>query len=214
MDKQLSSLYLSFVAICILMLLTFPVQAHTINGATGLINTPTASVLGDGELVANFSSFKGHYFAAVGLGVFPGVEVGLSSQLSSENQLSGTLKVNLLPEDKLPAVAVGLQTRSGGADYYIVASKQLGTVGLRGHFGLGTGIFRKGFGGISSVLNPVSISNSNNRFTIPLATFIIEYDGSGLNTGLSLKFSPDLSAKVYVTELSHIGFGFKYGVKF
>lgn len=209
-----TSLYLGIILIGFLLVFNSQVQANTVEGITGLINTPTASVMPDGQLSANFHSFRGERFAAIGLGVFPGVEVGLSSHLASHTELVGSLKVNLITEDDWPAIAVGLQSSHDGTDYYIVGSKQLGTVGLRGHFGIGTGKFRGGFGGISSVLNPVAISNTSSNFVVPLTTFMIEYDGYGLNSGLSFKFGQDLAAKVYVTDLQNFGFSFKYSVMF
>lgn len=207
-------LYLAIILFGAMLTITMPVLAQTVHGVTGLIKAPTASVLKEGELTASFNSFKGERYAAVGLGVFPGVEVGLSSHLASHLDLIGSLKVNLIPEDLYPAIAVGLQTSHHKTDYYIVGSKQLGAVGLRGHFGFGTGSFRNGFGGISSVLNPVAISNTSSQFIVPLTTFMIEYDGQGLNSGLSFKFGQDLAAKVFVTELQEFGFNLKYSVMF
>jgi len=206
------------VVLCFLVLILLPGNvglAHNAYGVTGLINIPTASVLSSGSMSIGYSAFRGGHYASVILGAFPNVEVGLASDLSSKNpSFLGSAKVKILNEADYPAVAVGLTADGNHVNYYLVCSMQVGFPGVRGHIGFGTGRYKSGFAGISSVLNPVSISTSNKRFTLPVTTVLIEYDGSGLNTGLSFKFNQKLESKIIVSDFNQIGFAVNYSHTF
>ncbi len=189
--------------------------AHPISSATGLLQIPSAQVLDESELSVSYNHSNRKGYASLGLGVFPGVEVGMTSQVSSNNSnIVGSLKVKLMEEDILPAISVGLMSRNSKTDYYVVGSKQLGVAGLRGHFGLGTGSYSRGFAGVSSVLNPVSVASSGNHIAIPLTTLVIEYDGAALNTGVIMRFNQHVQVRAYVSDLQSLGFGLRYTMKF
>lgn len=91
---------------------------------------------------------------------------------------------------------------------------QIGAPGIRGHIGFGSGQFSRGFAGISSVLNPVTVISSDRKFSMPVTTVIVETDGWRINTGLSLKFNQELSAKVMVSGFKDFGFGVSYSYRF
>lgn len=203
---------LSVAIISVLMLVSVCYgQACAITNATGLLKISTASTLEEGELVSSYNHFNGRSYASLGLGVLHGVEVTITSRVFSKSpDLIGNLKVLLLDEDRWPAVAVGLTASNNNANYYIVGSRQIGLPGLRGHFGLGTGRYSKGFAGISSVLNPVTVSSRAKGYALPLTTAVLEYDGRGLNTGVIMRFRPDLEGKLYVSDLQYFGLALRY----
>ena len=64
------------------------------------------------------------------------------------------------------------------------------------------------------MLNPVSIVSSDRSFTVPVTTFIVEYDGRGLNTGVSLKFNQKLDAKLILSDFESLGLGISYSHRF
>lgn len=210
-----------FVGILVIVALVLFVQPFvqpalaSINGSTGLINIPTAGTLAESNLIVSYHHFKGSGTIALTMGVFNGVEVGVSSRLRTGEPLNGNLKVKLLQETStVPAFAVGLETYMGTPMYYGVLSKQIGAAGVRGHIGIGTGKYRHGVLGISAVLNPVTISSVNKSLKVPVTTLIAEYDGSGLNTGLSFRFNSDFSGKVFVSKMKDFGFGLSYTARF
>ncbi|HHX01564.1 MAG TPA: YjbH domain-containing protein [Firmicutes bacterium] len=189
--------------------------AHNVYGSTGLINIPTASVAPSGSLSAAYHLFGGDSHFSVVLGAFPGVEVGLVSRFDdSVPRFSGNVKVQILPEGEYPGISVGLTTDHDRSSVYIVGSMQLGLPGIRGHIGFGSGQFSRGFAGISSVLNPVTVVSNDRKISMPVTTVIVETDGWRINTGLSLKFSPELSAKVLVSGFKDFGFGVSYSHRF
>lgn len=208
MNKKNTSLILTVLIMS--MLITGIGQASSVDGATGLINIPTASTMTASTASLSYHSFKGGNYASVIVGVAPGVEAGLSARFGDKTNLFGSLKVNLVKELDYPAVSVGLRAGNDQLNYYAVASMQLGAPGVRGHAGIGTGRYSSGFAGLSIVLNPVSVSTTNRKITVPLTTAIFEYDGSGLNAGVLLKFNNSLNGKIYLSDFSSLGFGVNY----
>ena len=92
--------------------------------------------------------------------------------------LVGNIKVKLLEETiDYPALALGLRVDGGKASYYVVGSMQIRMPGVRGHAGIGTGVYSRPFVGISSVLNPVAITSADKQFSMPLTTLTMEFDG-------------------------------------
>ncbi len=189
--------------------------AHNVYGTTGLLNIPTASVLPSGSFSLAYNYFRGDNHASVILGAFPGVEVGLATRIvDADPRFAGNVKVQLLSEGEYPAIAVGLNTDLNQANFYLVGSMQIGVPGVRGHLGFGSGRYKSGFAGISSVLNPVSISTDSSKLTMPLTTFMLEFDGRGLNTGVIMKFANSLETKFLLTDFQRIGFGVSFSTHF
>lgn len=209
--------HIALLAVTVLLigLASLSAAAHNVSGSTGLINIPSASVAPSGSISAAYHLFNGTSHISMVLGAFPGVEVGIASRLDdSQNPLSGNVKVQLLKEAEYPAIAAGLAAGQDNVSYYVVGSMQIGIPGVRGHIGWGSGQFSRGFAGISSVLNPVTIISSEWRIPMPVTTVIVETDGWRINAGLSMKFNQQLSAKVMVSGFKHFGFGVSYSHSF
>ena len=115
--------------------------------------------------------------------------------------LYATVKAALMEETSdLPGFAIGGELSLDRQHLYAVASKQIGLPGLRAHLALGSGRFSRGMAGVSFMLNPVKTSN------VPTTSLFLEYDGRGLNGGLTAQFNPELKANV--------GLSFDYGISF
>ncbi|HHT36021.1 MAG: YjbH domain-containing protein [Candidatus Wallacebacter cryptica] len=215
MHAKSHKLLLVLICVLIIGLSSITASAHNIYGSTGLINIPTASIMPSGSVGAAFHQLRGGGHFSVVLGAFPGVEVGLASHFKQHSQtFSGSVKVQILQEQDYPAVAVGLTTDGSQASYYLVGSMQLGIPGVRGHLGFGSGRYSRGFAGISSVLNPVSIVSSDRKFTVPVTSLLVELDGTGLNAGVSLKFNQTLDARLMLMNFDSLGLGISYSHRF
>lgn len=180
---------------CALVLTTVPVlAAPSVNGPTGLINTPTADVLRPGQLSLGYFHLQNGGVGTFTTNVAPNLELGVAAfrydGQSNKNYLSG--KFSIVPETiLLPGLAVGVEdiTNSDQRSIYAVASKAL-PFGFRVHAGTGNGRFNGVFAGIEKTINPLSIITGNNAF--PATTLIAEYDGKTMNYGARLSIVPGL----------------------
>jgi hypothetical protein len=130
-------------------------------GGTGLLETPTARVLGDGVIRFGYAEADPYMWYAGGMGIFKWLEVsgsytevknipsGLGSAFGANKDKALGLKVQLLPESKrFPAIAIGLYDFHGTQLYdsqYLVISRQIFpldfTIGLgRGRLGNGISV--------------------------------------------------------------------------
>lgn len=147
-------------------------NALSLQGYTGLLNTPNAAVTGEGKLYALFSNQQEskwrertprqeNYLFSVGL--FSFCELGgrlteapnALGPNSSVRDLSGSVKVTLpfIPEGYfLPSVAFGVQDIGGGARHlqtaYAVASEELWRLRLSLGYGIGPDRLKGVFGGV------------------------------------------------------------------
>lgn len=138
-------------------------------GFTGLINTPNAQVLNDGDAVFQFNnqfdnSLRGYDYSQTikseenyiyGLGFLPSFEmVGRlmeakeAGELIGHRDLSFNFKYNVLNASKyLPALAIGIQDFGGSAsffsNYYIATDKEFGPI--RASLGYGLSRTSNGF---------------------------------------------------------------------
>jgi hypothetical protein len=109
-------------------------------GGTGLMETPTARVLEDGEIRFGYAQADPYRWYTGAMGVFPGLEVsGTFTELTNvESGMAGygnykdksfNLKYQILPESKkFPAIAVGLNDFHGTQLFpaqYIAFSRQI-----------------------------------------------------------------------------------------
>ena len=178
-----------------LLMVTVPVvAAPSINGTTGLINTPSADVLRSGEFSLGYYHLKNGGVGIFDTNIVPNLEIGVAGfrydgQINS-NALNA--KFAIVPETILtPGIAIGGEDLGNvnQRSLYAVASKAL-PFGFRLHVGAGNGRFSGVFGSVEKTINPLSIITGNNVF--PATTLIAEYDGKNMNYGARLSIIPGL----------------------
>ncbi|MBP2627222.1 MAG: protein of unknown function rane lipoprotein [Firmicutes bacterium] len=178
-----------------LLLATVPVlAAPSVNGSTGLINTPNADVLRGGQLSLGYYHLKDGGVGSFTTNVAPNLEIGVAAfrydGQSNKNYLNA--KFAVVPETVLtPGLAIGVEDISNNnkRSAYAVVSKAL-PFGFRIHAGTGNGRFDGVFAGIEKTINPLSVITGNNAF--PATTLIAEYDGKNMNYGARLSVIPGL----------------------
>ena len=197
---------------CALIITTMPVMAApSINGATGLINDPTADVLRSGQISLGYYHLKDGGVGTFNTNVAPNLEVGVTGfrydGQNNKNYLNA--KFALAPETILtPGLAIGVEdiANNDKRSIYAVASKAL-PFGFRIHAGTGNGQFNGVFAGIEKTINPISVLTGNNVF--PATTLIAEYDGKGMNYGARLSIVPGLKLDAGIRDHNgYIGINF------
>ena len=180
---------------CTLLLAATPVMAApSVNGSTGLINSPSADVLRPGQISLGYYHLKNGGVGSLVTNIAPNLEIGVAGFRydGQENKNYLNVKFALVPETVLtPGIAIGAEDMGNSTErsLYAVASKAL-PLGFRLHVGAGNGRFNGGFASIEKVLNPVSIITGTNVF--PTTTLIAEYDGKTMNYGARLAIVPGL----------------------
>lgn len=181
-------------AICIIMLSAAAEAAPAINGSTGLINTPSADVLREGQVSLGYYHLKDGGVGSAAFHAAGNLELGVAGFRydGQPNKTYVNAKLALAPETVLtPGIALGVVDAANQEErsFYAVASKAL-PLGFRFHVGAGSGQFHKVFAGIEKTINPISVLTGNNAF--PATTFIAEYDGKNMNYGARLSIVPGL----------------------
>ena len=184
-----------FAAICAVTLSSAAAfAAPSINGSTGLINSPSADVLQEGQYSIGYYNLKDGGVGIVNLNLARNLEVGAAG-FRYDNRGNDTLfnaKYALVPETVLtPGLSVGIEDIGDKNDRtgYAVASKAL-PFGFRIHAGVGNGRYDGFFGAIEKTINPVGIITGSNTF--PATTLIAEYDGNRMNYGARMSVVPGL----------------------
>jgi hypothetical protein len=184
-------------------------------GATGLLNTPTADVLRHREWNVHVHGTDDFVTYGANFGIVENLEIGVTA--FDRNHGGGTdalinLKYRLLPETKsVPAIAVGAVdvTDEFNVDpsIYLVVSKALGKLSsgaggyqLRGHVGIGQGIYDGVFGGLDLILTP-------------RVMLIAEYDSDDFNAGVRFGLTPEVRADLGVLN-GKFGAGLSYTAAF
>ncbi len=188
--------FIVFVLFAVLIVGAMPAAASRI------LSMPTADVIGE-ALELNFLYHRGISSLEAQYGFYPGLSGGLRQEFGGN--LYATLRAAIVEETQsLPGFALGGELSLKQPHLYAVASKQLGLPGLRGHLALGTGRYAKGMAGVSLMLNPVQVKNA------PTTSLFVEYDGDGVNGGLTAQFSPELKANLGLSS----GYGLSFGLSF
>ena len=202
--------WLSF-ACAMLVVLMFSVGAAagtTVTGPTGLLTLPTADALAPGELSFSYHVDDGDGIGSISYGLIPGLEIGLLTTGPRHNNLGVHGKAVLSHEGaSLPGVAVGLCDES----FYMVASKRLLGVGVRGHVGVGTGKYDGVFLGVSKMLNPVVV-DSGQKASTPAALLAVEYAKGAFNLGVDVLLSPEVRIKVATEDFDSLILGVNFKV--
>lgn len=169
--------------------------APSINGSTGLIDTPTADTLRTGGFSLGYYDLKGAKTGSFIVGVAPRWEIGVAGFRpdaggSTDSQVNA--KLSLLPETVItPGLAVGVEDIAGQRERssYVVATKGL-PFGFRLNAGVGNGRYDGVFAGLEKTINPVGFLTGGNTF--PATTLIAEYDGHTMNYGARVSIIPGL----------------------
>jgi hypothetical protein len=186
-----------FAAITFLLLAAPVYAAPSINGSTGLINTPSADVLREGQFSLGYYHLQHGGAGTFTMNLTGKLELGAAGfrydkEANQQDQTYINAKYGLLPETILtPGVAVGIEDMANldNRTYYAAASKTL-PFGFRIHAGVGNGRYDGGFAVLEKTINPVSILTGNNIF--PTTTLIAEWDGHNMNYGARMAVVPGL----------------------
>jgi hypothetical protein len=162
--------------------------APSVNGSTGMINSPSADVLRDGQMSLGYYHLKDGGVGVFNTNLAPNFEMGVSGfrydHQSNKTYLNA--KFSVFPETVLaPGLAIGVEdiANQDKRSVYAVASKML-PFGFRMHVGAGSGQMSGMFAALEKTINPVSVLTGNNVF--PATTLIAEYDGKTMNYGARL----------------------------
>lgn len=171
--------------------------APSINGSTGLINTPTADVLREGRFSLGYYHVDEGNAGSFTLGLSNKLEVGVAGfrydrDSHKDNQTYFNIKYSLLSDTVLtPGLAIGIED-IGDEDkrtFYAAASKAL-PFGFRIHAGVGDGRYDGVFAALEKTISPTGIVTGNNVF--PATTLIAEWDGDKMNYGARMAIVPGL----------------------
>lgn len=202
-----------FYALCAFFLSTATATAApSFSGSTGMINTPSADALREGQFSLGYHNLKDQKVGTFSLNLLSNVEVGVARHFpdAGSNQTLFNAKWSIAPETVVtPGLAVGVEGLGDGhRSAYAVASKAL-PLGFRIHAGVGNGRFNGAFGAIEKTINPVSLITGSNTF--PATTLIAEYDGDGMNYGARLSIVPGLKVEAgWRDSKTYIGASFTY----
>jgi hypothetical protein len=183
------------LSIACALYMTAAVQAApAINGSTGLINTPSADALREGQVSLGYYHLKDGQAGSITFHAAKNLEIGAAGfRLDGHfDKTSVNAKLALVPEKLfIPGLAVGVVDAADKEErsIYAVASKAL-PLGFRVHVGAGNGQFNGGFAGLEKTISPLSLLTGNNTF--PATTLIAEYDGRHMNYGARLSIVPGL----------------------
>lgn len=200
--------YVPLLIVILSVLIAFPAAANsTIFGPTGLVKVPTADPVPEQRLSLDYqlvgmetNILNSRY------GLNEDVELGLNLGITSDNNLEPMvhIKARLLKEtDRYPALAAGIVKDS----VYIVGSKSLGFPGLRGHLGVGNGLYQGFFFGVNRVFNPVAVAMADEDVNLPVVNLMAEYFNREFNLGAELHFNPLLSAELNLIDLQEVAIG-------
>lgn len=180
----------------------------TVKGPSGLLTLPTADTLPAGGIGLAYHLEGGKGIGSFAYGVTPSIEAGLLTG-PREAKVGLHAKLALSQESTdLPGLAVGLCDDS----LYMVASKRLASVGVRGHVGVGTRDYDGLFLGVSKMFNPVTIESGAKSRGMPATLFAVEYVKEGFNLGADVLLSPQVRIKVASRDLKSLILGVDFRV--
>ncbi|MEJ6951254.1 hypothetical protein [Natronospora cellulosivora (SeqCode)] len=191
--------YIILTAI-ILILLSTNVMANN-----NLITVPTANVANRPYIYGEILSSRRQVEMAYG--ITPQIEVGamLRSDRNKDPQLGLVAKTILVEETaSTPSVGVGIRMN----DLYFVTSKNLG-LGIQGHLGIGNGELSGLFVGFNTILNPVSVSQSN-RPALPPIQLMGEYANEKINLGVSMRLQDNMNFDLGLLDMRTLKLGLGY----
>jgi hypothetical protein len=183
-------------------------------GSTGLLLTPTADVLRMREWNAYAFGTDDFFSFGANFGLFENFELGATGfdPDFGDTEVLINLKYRLLPEsERAPGIAIGVVDIADEFDVdpsiYLVVSKALGTASagskglqIRGHLGIGDGIYDTIFGGVDIVLSPQAL-------------LLVEYDSDDFNFGVRFGVSQEVRIDVSLLD-GDFGAGISFNAAF
>lgn len=154
-------------------------------GSTGMINTPTADTLREGQISAGYYDLDEGQNITFGMNIAKNLELSMavSDHNAESRQTYMNLKYALKQEGVLlPGVAIGMEdiTDRSERTAYAVVSKAL-PLGFRVHAGFGNGRYDGAFYALEKNIVPMAIGG-----VFPDTSLIIEHDGHAMNYGLRM----------------------------
>lgn len=175
--------------------------APSVQGSTGIINTPSADVMQEGQFSLGYYHLKDGGVGTFNTNITGKLELGVAgfrydSQANQQNHTYVNAKYGVLPETVLtPGLAIGVEDIANldKRTFYAAASKAL-PFGFRIHAGIGNGRYDGMFAALEKTINPVGIITGNNVF--PATSLIAEWDGKNMNYGARMAVVPGLKLDV------------------
>ena len=162
----------------------------SLNGATGLLELPTADVVKKESFGIGIYSADDVKIRNMGYGLAEKLEVSFANEKHDIEQINKfNVKYVLLSETVLtPGLAVGINDLTGKSERstFAVVSKGL-PLGFRVHAGIGSGDFEKGFVALEKNITPLLGAN-----VFPSTTLLVEYNDNNINYGMRMSIVPDL----------------------
>ena len=162
----------------------------SLNGATGLLELPTADVVKKESFGIGIYSADDVKIRNMDYGLAEKLEVSFANEKHDIEQINKfNVKYVLLSETVLtPGLAVGINDLTGKSERstFAVVSKGL-PLGFRVHAGIGSGDFEKGFVALEKNITPLLGAN-----VFPSTTLLVEYNDNNINYGMRMSIVPDL----------------------
>ena len=162
----------------------------SLNGATGLLELPTADVVKKESFGIGLYSADDVKIRNMGYGLAEKLEVSFANEKQDIEQINKfNVKYVLLSETVLtPGLAVGINDLTGKSERstFAVVSKGL-PLGFRVHAGIGSGDFEKGFVALEKNITPLLGAN-----VFPSTTLLVEYNDNNINYGMRMSIVPEL----------------------
>ena len=190
-------------------------QGLPVGGTSGLLRMPTADLMLPGTFQTGVNWYEDEFSFSAVASLVRFLEVGVTTEGWDDLKLVLRAKARLLDEtDWLPNTAIGVDFRGNEEfDVYAVMSKELGMPGFRVHGAFGTGAYRTAMLGFSAVLNPVVVQRTD-RWSLPVTTAVLEYDGSGINAGAKMRLSDHWAAHLALVDFKAVGASVLYRFRF
>lgn len=190
-------------AVCAMLIGTAgAAAAPSVNGSTGLINTPSSDVLHEGQFSLGYYNLDEGSVGTFNMNLMKNLEIGVSgfNYDQRDNETYFNAKWALAPETVVtPGIAIGVEDFSDEDERttYAVASKAL-PFGFRLHAGIGDGRYDGVFAALEKTINPISVVTGDNTF--PATSLIAEYDGDDFNYGARLSLVSGLKVDAGVRD--------------
>ena len=182
--KKVKKLLLG-VAVCMAISASSGQAASSTYGSTGLINTPSADVVRQGQFYVGYYNLNEGNSITVGTSLAKKLEVSMAAIKYDEADTKTYLnaKYAIMQEGVLvPGIAVGIEdvTDKNDRTAYVAVSKAL-PFGIRLHAGYGNGRYDGMFYGLEKQIVPSIVGG-----VFPDTSLIIEHDGHDMNYGLRM----------------------------